>query len=96
MAKANFTEQADQDLIRIVSYIAADNPSAAFRWLEETKAVCELLAAEPEIGQAIKTRRFGTIRRHVAGNYLIYYRQLAGGVEILLVSHGARDQGRLV
>lgn len=96
MAKANFTAEADRELMRIAVYIAADNPQAAFHWIEETKIVCELLARQPGLGQAIQTKRFGNIRRHVAGNYLIYYRQLASDVEILLVTHGARDQERLV
>jgi plasmid stabilization system protein ParE len=36
------------------------------------------------------------VRRHVVGNYLIYYRPIADGVEILHVVHGARDQDRIV
>jgi hypothetical protein len=44
----------------------------------------------------MKTKRFGEIRRHVVGNYLIYYQPIPVGVEILLVSHDARDQNRLL
>ncbi len=51
---------------------------------------------QPAIGQKIKSRRFGEVRRHVVGNYVIYYRSIAAGVEILMVIHGARDQGKLI
>jgi hypothetical protein len=44
------------------------------------------------IGQWIKTKRFGEVRRHVVGNY----RQIDSDVEILFVVHGARDQERLI
>jgi plasmid stabilization system protein ParE len=36
------------------------------------------------------------VRRHAFGNYLVYYRQIDDGVEILHVVHGARDQDRIV
>lgn len=94
--KAHFTDEADRNLTQIVAYIAKDNPSAAFDWIDATRRLCELLTAQPGIGQSVRTRRFGNIRRHVSGNYLIYYREVDAGIEILLVSHGARDQDRLL
>ena len=91
-----YTLEAEQDLEQLTQYIARDNLLAAMKWLDETRATCDLLATQPAIGQRIQTKRFGAIRRHVAGNYLIYYRPAAGGVEILMVIHGARDQKRLI
>jgi len=96
MAQVVKTPAADRDLGRIVSYIAQDNLSAALRWLEDTEKLFELLAEQPGIGQPIKTKRFGEIRRHVMGSYLIYYRPAADGIQILMISHGARDQQRLI
>ena len=96
MPKANYTPEANQDFLRIGMHIAADNPAAALRWAETMQGLCDLLAGQPAIGQRVHTRRFGEVRRHVAGNYLIYYRELADGVEILTVVHGAREQWRLV
>lgn len=55
-----------------------------------------MLALHPEMGQRVKTKRFGQIRRHVSGHYLIYYREITDGIEILLLTHGARDQGELL
>jgi toxin ParE1/3/4 len=96
MAKAKHTPTADQDLVQISTYIAHDNPTAAFRWLDEMQAVCDVLAAQPGIGQQVQTKRLGRVRRHAVGNYLIYYRPVSDGIEILHVVHGARDQDRIV
>ena len=71
MPNVLYTPEAEQDLGQIVSYIAKDNLSAALRWLDETEAVCNLLAGQPEIGQRMQTERFGEVRRHAAGSYLI-------------------------
>jgi toxin ParE1/3/4 len=96
MARAHYTPEADQDLIRIGTYIARENPTAAMRWVALIEGVCNLLATQPEIGHSLKTLRFGNVRRHAVGNYLIYYRPAEDGVLILVVTHGARDRGNLV
>jgi plasmid stabilization system protein ParE len=36
------------------------------------------------------------VRRHVVGNYLIYYWTVIDGVEILRVVHAAREQGQAI
>jgi toxin ParE1/3/4 len=88
MAKASYTPEADQDLIRIGSCIARENPTAALRWVDAIDGICGLLAAQPGMGQRIKTRRFGEVRRHSAGNHLVYYRPTADGVEMLTAYMG--------
>lgn len=60
MPEVRYTPEADQDLIRIGSYIARDNPLAAIRWVDAIEAVCDLLAAQPGIGQRIKTNALAT------------------------------------
>ena len=69
---------------RLDQFIAIDNVTAAETWLQDTRGKCELLAAQPGIGQIIKTKRFDDARRHVVGNCLIYYRQISAGVEVLM------------
>jgi toxin ParE1/3/4 len=96
MPKAVYSPEAEHDLGQIVEYIAQDNLLAAMKWLDQTRATCELLAVQPSIGQRVKTKRFADARRHVAGNYLIYYRPIPDSVEILMVVHGARDQVNLL
>lgn len=58
MPKAIYTPGAKQDLRQITRYIAQDNLPAAIEWLGRTRATCELLAAQPGIGQRVKTKRF--------------------------------------
>ncbi len=96
MVQVRCTPEAEEDLIRIGSYIAADNPSAALRWVDAIEAVCDLLATQPGIGQQTRTKRFGDVRRHVVGNYLIYYEAASEGIVVIRVVHGARDQGNLL
>jgi toxin ParE1/3/4 len=96
MPKAIFTAEAEQDLGEIVDYIAQHNVLAAVSWLQETRAVCDLLAAQPGMGQRMQTSRFGEVRRHVIGNYLIYYQPGEIGIDVVRVVHGAREQGRLI
>ncbi len=91
-----YMPRAERDLGQITQYIARDNLVAAIAWLDKTRVTCDLLATQPAMGQPVRSKRFGEIRRHVVGNYLIYYRPTADGVEILSVVHGARDQGKLV
>ena len=64
--------------------------------LEETREVCDLLARQPAIGQPMQTARFGEVRRHVAGNYLIYYLPCETEIRVVRIVHGARDQRRLI
>jgi len=88
--------RVERDLNEIVSYIARDKLSAALSWLDATEALFSLLAAHPELGQLYQTKRYKHARRHAHGNYVVYFRPIRGGVEILRVLHGARDQGKLI
>ncbi|HEY5313922.1 MAG TPA: type II toxin-antitoxin system RelE/ParE family toxin [Pirellulales bacterium] len=96
MTKAVFTTEAEQDLGRIVDFIARNSVLAALSWLQEMRAVCDLIATQPGIGQPMQTARFGDVRRHVAGNYLIYYQSNGAAVCIVRVVHGTREQDRLI
>jgi toxin ParE1/3/4 len=88
--------EAKASLQSIVDRIAEDNLPAALNWLQEIESVFGLLSTQPLMGQELVTKRLGKLRHHVFGNYLIYYRPISGGVQILDVIHAARDQDRLV
>jgi plasmid stabilization system protein ParE len=96
MVRATFTPRANEDLRQIAQYIARDSMPAASNWVRRMRAVCDLLANQPAAGQVVATRHFGAVRRHVVGNYLIYYRSCASGAEILMIVHGARNQDELI
>ena len=92
--------EAVDDLDLICSYIAQDNPEAADRVLEAACDLCKILADHPELG---RLRRFAPkelsdLRSFVITefpNYVIFYRAMADGVQIVRVLHGARDIGRI-
>lgn len=85
--------EAEEDLIGIWLYIARDNPGAADDMLHRMDEKFVLLAENPRLGRALPELRAG-MRRWPFGDYLILYREISGGVEIVRVIHGKRDLKR--
>ena len=83
------TAQADEDLINIWIYIATDNPKAADSWLDEIEGKFVLLSEQPRLGPA-RSDIAPKLRYFPVGSYLILYRELANGIEVARVVHGAR------
>ena len=80
---------ARADLAETVTYIAGDNPAAAYRVHEEIRRQTGLLAAHPELGR--QGRVPGTRELAIAGTpYLVAYRVGRDAVTILRLLHGAR------
>jgi toxin ParE1/3/4 len=73
----------------ICDTIAADNPSAALRWLDEIDKTLLLIAQHPLIGEAVDHLASGT-RRYSVGNYLLFFKPIDNGIELRRVLHGAR------
>ena len=89
MASFELTAQAEEDLIDIWLYIAQENPSAADRLLDEIEEKFSLLAANPELGPA-RPNIADDCRYFPVGNYLILYRLIPSGVQIVRIIQGAR------
>jgi toxin ParE1/3/4 len=86
--------QSENDLINIWRYIAADNPTAATRWLEKIERRIQGLSKHPFLGEL--QPQFGeNTRRVIEGSYLIFYDVLPDAVHILRVYHGARMLDKL-
>jgi len=88
--------QARRDLAEAADYIARDSLDAARRFLDAAEAAFELLAAMPEMGTRCNFRsptasgiRMWSIRGFQ--NYIVFYRPLDDGVDVVRVIHGARD-----
>jgi toxin ParE1/3/4 len=96
MARIIKVPEAQADLKQVVEYIVADNLPATLRWLEDVEAIFALLATQPLMGQELRTKSLGKVRRHTFGRYSIYYVPIADGIEVLKIVHGARDQERIV
>lgn len=84
------TAQAEQDLIEIWTYIAQDNPTAADRVLDDIEQRFHGLADNPLMGR-LRPDIAPELRYFTVGKYLILYRTMPRGIQIVRVIHGARD-----
>src|SRR5438046_3674060 len=84
------TDRAERDIDEIANRIAADNETAALKWLEELDQKLTVIATMPGIGTARSDLQRG-IRSYAFGDYLIFFKVTRTGVDIIRVIHGARD-----
>jgi toxin ParE1/3/4 len=89
MAVVQRTAQAEEDLIDIWVYIAQNNPSTADHLLDDLDTKCLLLADNPRLGPT-RPDIAPELRYFPVGSYLILYREIAQGIEVVRVIHGAR------
>jgi toxin ParE1/3/4 len=89
-------EQAKRDLIGLADAIAQDNLDAAERFLDAARAAFSFLARMPGAGASrkylnptLKDLRMWPIKGFE--KYLVFYRTIPGGLEIIRVLHAARD-----
>ena len=86
----------EDELWDIWYFIAQDNPDAATRVIEAAHETFKTLAAHPGLGRVRRFRnpRLRNVRSwRIMGfeNYLIFYRDVADGIQVNHVYHGARD-----
>ena len=90
MPRLIFSPSARQDLTEIFDFIARDKPVAASNWIDLIEEKCKLLAETPEFGE--KRPEYGAnIRSSMVGRYVIFYRSIDSGIEIVRVISGDRD-----
>jgi toxin ParE1/3/4 len=87
--------RAENDLIEIWAYIARDNPPAADRLLDLLDEKSRMLAQNPKLG-AVRDDIAEGVRHFPVGNYLILYRDIGEGVEVVRYVHGMRLLRNLV
>ena len=95
MSRLIITLQAVDDLEQIGDYIAQDNPHAAFKVISRLEKVSWELAGNPGIGPLRPDIADG-LRYFPVGNYLILYREIHQGAEIVRYVHGGRDPDNLL
>jgi len=78
------------DLLEIWLRISGDNPSAADRTLDAIDERCQFLAGSPEIGRP-REELAPRLRSSAVGRYVIFYRPMTGGIQVVRVLHSARD-----
>ena len=100
MARLQVREKAWADLEELGAFIASDNPAAATEVVRQLRASFELLARMPRLGLMVKKiRTTEPLRMWLSPefrNYLIFYRELSDGADIVRVLHGARDIKRIL
>lgn len=89
-------QAARRDLVEIVAYLAERSESAARRFRIEAEATIARLAGMPGMGARLEPNDpidavvlYFPVSRF--RKYLVFYRPLPDGIEILRVLHGARD-----
>ncbi len=90
MSEVVLSELAEADLTDIWVFVARDNATAADRLIDEIHEKCQFLANTPKAGRQ-RPELDPSIRAFAVGNYLIFYRESATGIEVARVLHGHRD-----
>ena len=78
------------DYEEIWHYIARDNAAAADRLIATFERQLATLATMPGVGREEPMLALN-LRSFPVGSYLIFYRPIDDGVELVRVLHGARD-----
>jgi toxin ParE1/3/4 len=94
MAVIRRTVAARQDYAAIWDYVAEHNTPAADRLLHAFDQKLALLSEFPGAGQA-RPEVEADVRSFPVGQYLLFYRPITGGIELLRVLHGKRDVRRI-
>jgi toxin ParE1/3/4 len=90
MRQYRVSAAARADLDEIWFYIAQDSPEAADKFIRAIVTRFPRLASMSEMGRR-REELSPRLRSLAFGNYVIFYRAMENGVEIVRVLHGARD-----
>ena len=90
MARIARTQASRRDAADIWHFIALDNERAADKLLAKIHRAFELLSETAGMGRL--RPEFGVgVRSTSIGNYIIFYRPIDDGIEVLRIFHAARD-----
>jgi addiction module RelE/StbE family toxin len=89
---------AEQDLVDLVSYFAAENPRAASAMLNHVEDSLKSLQSHPFVGRVPHNPKLTALgyRVLVIENYLVFYKVKDNVVLVHRILHGARDLLRLL
>lgn len=90
LRRLEITQDAENDLDGIFSFIARDKPTAALQFVLRLRRRCLPLTKNPFVGEDCSEFSPG-MRRLSYRNYLIFYRADEEAVIILRIIKGARD-----
>jgi toxin ParE1/3/4 len=80
----------------LAKFIQRDSPEAAIRFLDAAEESFQFLASMPDLGERQEFHRKDLVDLRVwqvrgFENYLIFYRPMEAGIEVVRVLHAARD-----
>jgi toxin ParE1/3/4 len=81
---------ASQDLMAISDYFYLRNVEAGERFFQKFNRKCEQLVAFPNLGRSYANIQPG-LRGVPLENYIVFYRTIEDGIEIMRVVSGRRD-----
>jgi toxin ParE1/3/4 len=92
MPQVRRTALAINDLREIAYFIGEQTQSreTVLRWLDLIDRRCDVYATQPLLGEAFPEAGIG-LRKFSVGNYLVIYRPIPAGIEIIRVVNGRRD-----
>jgi toxin ParE1/3/4 len=82
--------RAKIDIWKIADRIASDNLTASVKFLSNLDHTLETLAKMPGLGPA-RDELLPGLRSFPIGNYVLFYRRVPTGIELVRVIHGSRD-----
>lgn len=82
--------RAESDLVEIWDFIADDSEARADAFIDRIDRKFVSLASNPGMGR-VRNELMEGIRSFAVGRYVIFYRSIPKGIEIVRVLHGARD-----
>jgi toxin ParE1/3/4 len=88
------------DLLEHFVFIGEQSEEVALGFLHSAQETFELLATQPQMGKVTAYRNPVLVRIRVFPlktfeRYLVFYRPIQDGIEVVRVIHGARDIPRL-
>ena len=95
MPRVIFSPAAGNDLVDIAAYLARDKPEAARRWVKTIRDKCDMLATQPQMGEARAGFGVPACRSFSVGDYVVFFRAIQDGIEVARIVHGSRDLGSL-
>ena len=82
--------RAKADLGEIWGYIADDSETRADAFIVAIEQKLRLLARQPSMGRKREILAAG-LRSFPVGRYVIFYRSIQDGIDVIRVLHGSRD-----
>ena len=90
MARVLTLPKAEEDLIDIWLYIAEDAPQNADNFLEKLNEKARKLADFPDMGVS-RPELADKLRSFPVDRYVLFYRGVSDGIELVRVLHASKD-----